>query len=174
MPPISGESSMDKAERLRKAANALREKARYARVTAILKFKPSVCAKVEELLIQEGELEMELATSPRQDIAKPDPEKPILMLEDSNKAASDDTEFAQFKLEVDSLATWLFNGIIMAPWLFHGFIGYMAITPHTLLAFHSPSPTKPLPNPHPLGLVLTPTHPYLQWRFIVFTTLQIV
>ena len=65
MPPISGESSMDKAERLRKAANALREKARYARVTAILKNKPSVCAKVEELLIQEGELELELATSPR-------------------------------------------------------------------------------------------------------------
>ena len=174
MPPISGESSMDKAERLRKAANALREKARYARVTAILKFKPSVCAKVEELLIQEGELEMELATSPRQDIAKPDPEKPILMLEDSNKAASDDTEFAQFKLEVDSLATWLFNGIIMAPWLFHGFIGYMAITPHTLLAFHSPSPTKPLPNPHPLGLVLTPHPPVFAMAVHCFHNFTIV
>ena len=75
MPPIAGECGLEKAERLRKASNVLREKARYCRVTNVLKTKPAICARVEETLIQEGELTVDMM-SPREPKTKNDDDNP--------------------------------------------------------------------------------------------------
>ena len=103
MPPIQGETAMEKAERFRKAANVLREKARYTRVANILKKRPDICQKCEEILISEGILEQDLGQSPRStqpDDQTPEP-KPMLMINDD--AAINDPELndrlANFKME---------------------------------------------------------------------------
>ena len=102
MPPIQGETGIEKAERLRKASNLLREKARLARVCGVLKAKAAVCAKIEELLIQEGELEADLMNSPRTVVEKkPDAAETIMMIEDKTLVNPDidQSMFANFKME---------------------------------------------------------------------------
>ena len=102
MPPIQGETAIEKAERLRKASNVLREKARLARVCGVLKAKAAVCANVEELLIQDGELEADLMSAPRAVVEKkPDAnEQPLMMIEDKTVNPDiDQSMFANFKME---------------------------------------------------------------------------
>ena len=103
MPPIQGETAMEKAERFRKAANVLREKARFTRVSTILKKRPDICATVEDTLIREGVLEADLATSPRSattdDDHKPDP-KPMMMIQDDSQLPPGEVDiFDGFKME---------------------------------------------------------------------------
>ena len=94
---------MEKAERLRKASNLLREKARLTRVISVLKSKTAVCARVEELLISEGELEQDLMSSPRDKTkdSKPDDEPTtVMMIEDGTRVTDMDNElFNGFKME---------------------------------------------------------------------------
>jgi hypothetical protein len=84
MPPIAGETQLQRAERLRRLSIELKEKARYVRVCDYLKHHPADLIEIEKQLIEDGKMESETAYTPAKATrrAKALEAEPLLMLED--------------------------------------------------------------------------------------------